>query len=217
MCSCRCRSRKCSQTPSAINAAATQNNVVALLAELINFLAPETTVWKAVGMAVAAGAIALAGASVFRKGLSALAKGKLNINALMMVAVAGAFVIGQWPEAAMVMALYSLAELIEARAVASCDLRKLEESRSQRARQSGQAGSPRNGPLKVVALFHSISRLAQRPRHREVLTMLCESAARGLECVSGSLGQPARGVTNRSGHASRAAAYQLVGSKTLSV
>lgn len=41
----------------------------------------------------------------------------LNINALMSVAVAGAFVIGQWPEAAMVMALYSLAELIEARSV----------------------------------------------------------------------------------------------------
>ena len=35
----------------------------------------------------------------------------------MAVAVAGAFVIGQWPEAAMVMALYAIAELIEARAV----------------------------------------------------------------------------------------------------
>ncbi len=91
--------------------------VVAVLAELINFFAPETTVWKAVGMGVAAGAIALAGTSVFRKGVYALLRGQLNINALMSVAVAGAFVIGQWPEAAMVMALYSLAELIEARAV----------------------------------------------------------------------------------------------------
>ncbi|CAM5797352.1 4-deoxy-4-formamido-L-arabinose-phospho-UDP deformylase OS=Rhizobacter sp. Root404 OX=1736528 GN=ASC76_19870 PE=3 SV=1 [Rhizobacter fulvus] len=91
--------------------------VVAVAAELINFLAPETTVWKAVGMGVAAAAIALAGTSVFRKGMSSLFRGQLNINALMSVAVAGAFVIGQWPEAAMVMALYSLAELIEARAV----------------------------------------------------------------------------------------------------
>lgn len=91
--------------------------VVALLAELINFIAPDTTTWKATGMGVAAAAIALAGTSVFRKGLSSLLKGELNINALMSVAVAGAFVIGQWPEAAMVMALYSLAELIEARAV----------------------------------------------------------------------------------------------------
>jgi Cd2+/Zn2+-exporting ATPase len=44
-------------------------------------------------------------------------RGRLNINALMSVAVAGAFVIGQWPEAAMVMALYAIAELIEARSV----------------------------------------------------------------------------------------------------
>ena len=35
----------------------------------------------------------------------------------MAVAVTGAFLIGQWPEAAMVMALYAIAEAIEARAV----------------------------------------------------------------------------------------------------
>ena len=35
----------------------------------------------------------------------------------MTVAVTGAFLIGQWPEAAMVMAPYALAELIEAAAV----------------------------------------------------------------------------------------------------
>ena len=91
--------------------------VVAVVAEFINFSALETTVWKGVGMVVAAAAIALAGTSVFRKGVASLFRGQLNINALMSVAVAGAFVIGQWPEAAMVMALYSLAELIEARAV----------------------------------------------------------------------------------------------------
>lgn len=91
--------------------------VVAVAAELVSFFAPDTQIWQIVGMAVAAGAIALAGLSVFRKGLASLVKGQLNINALMSVAVTGAFVIGQWPEAAMVMALYSLAELIEARSV----------------------------------------------------------------------------------------------------
>ena len=35
----------------------------------------------------------------------------------MAVAVTGAFVIGQWPEAAMVMAFYAIAEPIEARSV----------------------------------------------------------------------------------------------------
>lgn len=91
--------------------------VVAVAAEGVHFLAPDTLPWKLVGMGVAAGAIALSGLAVFQKGLSALFRGQLNINALMSVAVIGAFLIGQWPEAAMVMALYSLAELIEARSV----------------------------------------------------------------------------------------------------
>ena len=90
---------------------------VAVGAELVHFFAPDTTPWKLVGMGVAAGAIALSGLLIFRKGLAALFRGQLNINALMSVAVIGAFLIGQWPEAAMVMALYSLAELIEARSV----------------------------------------------------------------------------------------------------
>ncbi|HEX5374358.1 MAG TPA: heavy metal translocating P-type ATPase [Aquabacterium sp.] len=91
--------------------------VLALLAELIGFFSPDTVVFKGLGMAVAAAAIALAGMETYRKGWAALRMGKLNINALMTVAVSGAFVIGQWPEAAMVMALYALAELIEARSV----------------------------------------------------------------------------------------------------
>ncbi|MFO0037614.1 MAG: heavy metal translocating P-type ATPase, partial [Synechococcaceae cyanobacterium] len=66
---------------------------------------------------IAIAAIALAGFSVFRKGLAALRQGRLNINALMSVAVTGAFLIGRFPEAAMVMALYAVAEAIEARAV----------------------------------------------------------------------------------------------------
>ena len=59
----------------------------------------------------------MAGFSTSQKGLAALRQFKLNINALMTVAVTGAFLIGQWPEAAMVMALYAIAEAIEARAV----------------------------------------------------------------------------------------------------
>ncbi|NIM41721.1 MAG: heavy metal translocating P-type ATPase [Hydrogenophaga sp.] len=91
--------------------------LLALAAEGLHFLAPETWGWKLAGMGIALSAIALAGTEVFQQGLAALRRGQLNINALMAVAVAGAFLIGQWPEAAMVMALYSLAELIEARSV----------------------------------------------------------------------------------------------------
>ena len=91
--------------------------VLAGLAEVISFFAPVGLPWTLAGMAVALAAIYLAGLDVYKKGLTALFKRRLNINALMTVAVTGAFLIGQWPEAAMVMALYSLAELIEALAV----------------------------------------------------------------------------------------------------
>ncbi|MEN2432954.1 heavy metal translocating P-type ATPase [Comamonas sp. F1-6] len=90
---------------------------LAIAAEGVGYFAPETMAWKIAGFAVAAIAIWLAGFDVYKKGFGALRRGKLNINALMTVAVTGAFFIGQWPEAAMVMALYAIAEAIEARAV----------------------------------------------------------------------------------------------------
>ena len=89
----------------------------AIAAESLSFFAPDTTPWKTASMVIAAVAIFLAGFDTYKKGFAALFRGKLNINALMSVAVTGAFVIGQWPEAAMVMALYAIAELIEAKAV----------------------------------------------------------------------------------------------------
>ena len=89
----------------------------ALGAEAVSFLAPPTLAFNGLGMGLAAIAIALAGFSTYVKGWAALRNGRLNINALMTVAVTGAFLIGQWPEAAMVMALYAIAELIEARSV----------------------------------------------------------------------------------------------------
>ncbi len=90
---------------------------IAVGAEAVSYFAPDTMVWKATGMAVAAVAIWLSGWETYAKGMKAIFSGKLNISALMSVAVTGAFVIGQWPEAAMVMALYAIAELIEAKAV----------------------------------------------------------------------------------------------------
>ena len=90
---------------------------LAIGAEALDFFAPDTLLFKGLGMALAAAAIAFSGFSTYRKGLSALRRGQLNMNALMGVAVTGAFLIGQWPEAAMVMALYAIAELIEARSV----------------------------------------------------------------------------------------------------
>ena len=91
--------------------------VLAIGAESLSYFAPQDMGWKIGGMAIAAIAIWLAGIDTYKKGIGALIHGKLNINALMAVAVTGAFLIGQWPEAAMVMALYAIAELIEAKAV----------------------------------------------------------------------------------------------------
>ena len=54
------------------------------------------------------------GLGTYKKGWIALKNLNLNINALMSIAVTGAVLIGQWPEAAMVMVLFTLAELIEA-------------------------------------------------------------------------------------------------------
>ncbi|MBP9111196.1 MAG: heavy metal translocating P-type ATPase [Polyangiaceae bacterium] len=64
-------------------------------------------------MALAVLAIALSGRDTLRKGWIALKNLTLNINLLMTVAVIGAVLIGQWPEAAMVIWLFSVAELIE--------------------------------------------------------------------------------------------------------
>ncbi|MGE8444165.1 MAG: heavy metal translocating P-type ATPase [Comamonas testosteroni] len=69
------------------------------------------------GMALAVLGIALSGLGVYKAGLKDLLRFRLGIHALMAVAVTGAFIIGQWPEAAMVMALYAAAERIEDQAM----------------------------------------------------------------------------------------------------
>ncbi len=57
------------------------------------------------------------GPKTLRKALVAARTLTLNINLLMLIAVVGAMVIGQWPEAAMVTFLFACAEVIEARSV----------------------------------------------------------------------------------------------------
>jgi Cd2+/Zn2+-exporting ATPase len=90
---------------------------LAIGAEALDYFAADASWLQGLGMLLALAAIALSGLTTYRKGLAALRRAQLNMNALMGVAVTGAFLIGQWPEAAMVMALYAIAELIEARSV----------------------------------------------------------------------------------------------------
>jgi Cd2+/Zn2+-exporting ATPase len=62
-------------------------------------------------------AIFTGGLPTYRKGLIALRNRNLNMNALMSFAVTGAMLIGQWPEAAMVMVLFAIAEIIETKSL----------------------------------------------------------------------------------------------------
>lgn len=128
--------------------------LLAVGAEAVSFFAPELMAWKIAGMAVAALAIGLAGLDTYKKGLAALLRGKLNINALMSVAVTGAFLIGQWPEAAMVMALYAIAELIEARAVdrARNAIKGLLDMAPEQALMQGEDGAWTVTPVAAVPL-----------------------------------------------------------------
>lgn len=61
-------------------------------------------------------AVALSGISTYKKGWIAVRNGNMNINALMSVAVTGALLIGRW-QAAMVMVLFTISELIEAKSL----------------------------------------------------------------------------------------------------
>lgn len=84
----------------------------ALLAEIVAWTTGTDKSWPVIALALCA--IAASGTGTYKKGWIALKNFNLNINALMAIAVTGAVLIGQWPEAAMVMVLFALAEMIEA-------------------------------------------------------------------------------------------------------
>ncbi|MFS1523743.1 heavy metal translocating P-type ATPase [Microbulbifer sp. 2304DJ12-6] len=88
--------------------------IAALASELVYWLQGGNT-WLVFVLALAA--IASGGLSTYKKGWIAFKNLNLNMNALMSIAVTGAILIGHWPEAAMVMVLFTLAELIEAKSL----------------------------------------------------------------------------------------------------
>jgi Cd2+/Zn2+-exporting ATPase len=132
---------------------------LAVAAELIDYFAPHTFAWRGLGLAIALVAIGLAGIGVYKKGVLAILRGRLNINALMSTAVTGAMLIGQWPEAAMVMALYAIAEAIEAKAVdrARNAIKGLLAMTPEVANIKGPDGTWRITPVKEVVLGSIVS------------------------------------------------------------
>lgn len=86
--------------------------VLALASEILELAGGDIRIIA--GLSVAA--ILFSGLSTYTGGWKSLIRLDLNINALMAIAVTGAVIIGHWPEAAMVMVLFTLAEAIEDKA-----------------------------------------------------------------------------------------------------
>ncbi len=83
--------------------------------EAAYFAGVKETSWPIIAMSAAS--MLLGGRETFFKGWIALKTFTLNINFLMCVAVIGGMFIGAWPEIALVVFLFGLAELIEKKAL----------------------------------------------------------------------------------------------------
>lgn len=86
--------------------------LAAIGSEVIAWTSSEENSWPVIALALLA--IGTGGLDTLKKGWIALRNLSLNMNFLMSLAVIGAAIIGQWPEAAVVIILFALAEMIEA-------------------------------------------------------------------------------------------------------
>ncbi len=87
------------------------SGVAAIGAEVVAWTTGQEQSWPVIALATFA--ILTGGLNTLKKGWIALRNFALNMNFLMSLAVIGAVVIGQWPEAAVVIFLFALAETIE--------------------------------------------------------------------------------------------------------
>jgi len=140
---------------------------------LVAAVAAEAVYWLQGGnhwsvMVLALVAILTGGLSTYKKGWIALKNRNLNMNALMSIAVTGAMLIGHWPEAAMVMVLFALAEVIEAKSLdrARNAIAGLLDLAPERATVQQPDGSWREVDAKQVAIG---SRVRVRPGERIAL------------------------------------------------
>ena len=88
------------------------SGMAAFGAELITWRSGTETSWPVIALAIFA--VLAAGLPTLKKGWIAVSNFTLNIYFLMSLAVIGAVLIGEWPEAAMVIFLFAVAETVEA-------------------------------------------------------------------------------------------------------
>lgn len=88
------------------------SGIAAFAAEISGWLGADEGSIQVIALSLLA--ILTGGIQTAKKGWIALKTLTMNINFLMVIAVMGAMVIGEWPEAAMVTFLFALAEMIEA-------------------------------------------------------------------------------------------------------
>lgn len=140
---------------------------------LLTALAAEAVYWLHNGnhwsvVVLALVSVFTGGLSTYKKGWIALKNLNLNMNALMSIAVTGAMLIGHWPEAAMVMVLFALAEVIEAKSLdrARNAIRGLLDMNPEQATVQQADGTWREVSAKQIAIG---SRVRVKPGERIAL------------------------------------------------
>ncbi len=105
-------------------------------------------------IALALATMLLGGLPTLRKGWIALKSLTLNIHLLMSLAVIGAIVLGQWPEAAMVVWLFGLSEMMESLSLARARdaIRALTQLAPETASVQGSDGRWSTVPAAQVAI-----------------------------------------------------------------
>ncbi|MBL9030237.1 MAG: cadmium-translocating P-type ATPase [Phycisphaerae bacterium] len=128
------------------------SGALAVAAEVVAWTTEAERSWPV--MVVSVAAVLLGGLPTLRKDLIALRTFTLNINFLMTIAVAGAFAIGEYPEAAVVVVLFAVAELIEKYSLerARNAVRALMEMAPERAFVKQPDGSGKETPAAEVPI-----------------------------------------------------------------
>ena len=153
------------------------SGLAALGAETLAWTSGQETAWPV--LALAALSLLSAGLPTLRKGWIALKNLTLNIHFLMSLAVIGAFAIGKWPEAAMVVFLFALAEAIEALSLERA--RRAIRSLSALAPENAEVQSAEGWQLMAPAAVAVGSRIRVRVGARVPLDARVESGVAALD------------------------------------